>query len=228
MALDFGKLKTLILAYVKRSEESLIKDGVNTLEVAINNAQLAIQRDHDFNWQRAQIYVDCSPIGNILTGAKKAVDDSVVVVKRVVKAYTYDSGFGQLVPIEFRSKDTHAHDIYVQTRLGAIPVEATGEAQKVVQQGQDVWLYPMPEGGSTRVYFDAVIYLDELVEDTDTNFLLVYARDFLMYHAIVELNFFLKDDERYQVSQTLLTRARKSLLDWDNTLVTFTDAELDL
>lgn len=226
MALNFAKLKTLILAYVKRTEASVVKDDVNTVEIAVNNAMLAIQRDHDFNWLHKQIYVDCDPIGNVLTGAKLSLDDTSVKVKRLLKAYLKEPNSDQLQPIDFQSQATHAHDVHKAQKLG-LSRSQSGEPARLVQQGQNIWLYPRPTA-ATRVYFDAVVYLAELDGDSDTNFLLEYARDYLMYSSIIELNFFIKEDERYQISQTQLSRARKSLLNWDNTLVTFTDGELDL
>jgi hypothetical protein len=98
---------------------------------------------------------------------------------------------------------------------------------KVVHEGQKVFMSPRPEGAHD-LYFYAVKWMPRLVKDDDTNFLLEYAFDFLMYRSILELNFFIKEEERFQVTQKMLDESWNSVIAWDSHLISPTETEIEL
>jgi hypothetical protein len=69
----------------------------------------------------------------------------------------------------------------------------------------------------------------EVITKVATDFLLENCNDFMLYRSVVELNFFLKDDSRVQISQSKMSEVWESVLSWDNSLVenTAEDANLD-
>jgi hypothetical protein len=97
----------------------------------------------------------------------------------------------------------------------------------VIHQGQYIYASPQPADAPYTLWFEAVKWLPRLTNDLDTNFLFTYGFDFLMYRSIVELNFFIKEDERFQVSAKLLEDAWGSLMQWDASLVSPTETEID-
>lgn len=60
-------------------------------------------------------------------------------------------------------------------------------------------------------------------EDTDStvtcDWLLEFGSDFLLYRAISELNVFLKEDDRLNISQSKMTEAWINLTAWDSTMI---------
>lgn len=70
--------------------------------------------------------------------------------------------------------------------------------------------------------------MPRLVKEQDTNFLLDYGFDYIMYRSIVELNFFIKEDERFQVNTSMVSDTWNSLLAWDASLISPTETEIEL
>jgi hypothetical protein len=64
---------------------------------------------------------------------------------------------------------------------------------------------------------------------TQTNFLIENCFDFLMYRSIFELNFFLKEDERVAISDSMLQLTWQNVVAWNETVVrnSTTDAKLN-
>lgn len=62
-----------------------------------------------------------------------------------------------------------------------------------------------------------------------TNFLIDNCFDFLMYRSIFELNFFLKEDERVVISDSVLQQTWQNVVAWNETVVrnSTTDAKLN-
>jgi hypothetical protein len=98
----------------------------------------------------------------------------------------------------------------------------------VVHHGTQIYLSPYPTDETYTLYFEAVKLLPRVVRPEDTNFLFDYAFDFLQYRSIIELNSWIKEDERYAVSQGMMKNCWDSVLSWDSYLVSATDSELDL
>jgi hypothetical protein len=70
--------------------------------------------------------------------------------------------------------------------------------------------------------------MPRLTRPEHSNFLFDYGFDWLMYRSIVELNFFIKEDERFSVSAKMLDEAWRSLTAWDTSLVSPTETEIEL
>lgn len=83
-----------------------------------------------------------------------------------------------------------------------------------------------------NVYFDGIRWLEDF-GDTDwcqshQQFLLDYCFDILLYRSIMELNFFLKEDERVNVSNAQWTTAWNNVINWNATIFgNTTDVSLD-
>lgn len=67
------------------------------------------------------------------------------------------------------------------------------------------------------------------LQGSQTNFLIEHCFDFLMYRSIVELNFFLKEDERVVISDAMLEKTWQNVVAWNETVVrnATTDAKLN-
>jgi hypothetical protein len=62
----------------------------------------------------------------------------------------------------------------------------------------------------------------------EEDFLLESCFDWLMYRAIWELNFYVKEDERVQLSQTLITDAWNAMRSWNENLISQSTDDVDL
>lgn len=219
---NFGTLKEVVLACVTRANTSFQAGTSNFADVAINNALIYAQRRANFEWCKGTVSIMCNPKGSILS----AVDDAgqPVVIKNIIKC------FGQVEPtghkdlaVPYLSRVSQIGESGQENRTGT----PARHGECVIHQGQIVYASPAVSGPYT-LWFEAVKWMPRLVFDTDTNFLFTYGFDFLMYRSIVELNFFIKEDERFNVSAKLLEDAWNSLVQWDASLVSPTETEINI
>lgn len=83
-----------------------------------------------------------------------------------------------------------------------------------------------------NVYFDGYRWLEDFDEtagcEPHQQFLLDYCSDLLFYRAIMELNFFLKEDERVSISNAAWNTAWSNVVQWNATIFgNTTDVSLD-
>lgn len=218
---NFGELKQTVLGCVSRLNSSFQTGTTNFVDVAINNALIFTQRQHDFEWNKAVVKIVCAPVGNVSIAVTEA--GVACKVKRIIKA------FGSVQPtrgldrsLPYLSRQSMISDVTGLHKTQNQPCDPA-----VVHDGQDVFLLT-PPSTNYDLWFYAVKWLPRLASTTDTNFLFEYGFDFLMYRTLQELNFYLKEDERFPINKQLLSEAWSSLVDWDTSLLSPTETEIDL
>ena len=218
----FGDIKQAVLGYVTRAQSSFQAGSQNMVPIAVNNAIMKAQRQHDFEWCKGVFSVECKPVG-LVSNARNELGQTVLA-KRVIKA------FGTVQPTGHNDKS-----IPYLSRTSAI-ADATSLSKNagmtmctpaVIHDGLKVYVTPEPSKAYVA-YFYGVLWLPKLVSDVDTNFLLDFGFDYLLYSALLELNFFIKEDERFNISKSMLAESWSTLLDWDSSLVSPTETEIEL
>lgn len=216
----FSELRDIALGCVSRAHSSFQAGVTNLADIAVNNALIYTQRNWDFEWNKGEVSIACSPKGSVLT----AVDSngSPTQVKRIIKA------FGTTIPTGHNDKEIPYLSRGSQVKDDSGPGQCVSSVARVIHEGPVVYLTPEPEQSEHTLYFYAVKWLPRLVKPTDTNFLLLYGFDYLMYRTVMELNFFIKEDERFNVTAGMLRDSWQSLINWDTSLVSPTENELEL
>lgn len=218
---DFHEIRQAVLACVSRAAGSFAAGSTNFVDTAINNAIIYAQRNRDFEWNKGLVTVDCNPRGSILSA--KDEFGKAVKIKRIVKAFGKDNpGIDYHKSIPYISRTSQITDDTDRENRGYAVT-----CPRVVHDGQLVYFSPVPTDPYT-LYLYAVKWLPRLVKNEDTNFILEYGYDFVLYRSIVELNHFIKEDERFPVSKTLLNEAWQSFVDWDANLISPTETEIEL
>lgn len=83
--------------------------------------------------------------------------------------------------------------------------------------GMSFGLHPKPTSDRKLKLF-LTVGLPKLVLDSDTNFLLEHAWDYISLAALQRLNIFLKEDERLNVTASQLSILWQSVVNWDTSL----------
>lgn len=237
---DFGTLKEVVLGCVTRAGSSFQTGGTNMVGVAINNAIIYAQRKANLEWCKGTVSIDCNPNGSIMVA--KDENGFPVFVKNIIKSFGLVQPTGHKdVSVPYLSRvsqiieSTQERELYRSQRDCTTPNQSwvlmnaniARFGPCVIHQGQKIYCTPQPPTLPYTLWFEAVKWLPRLVNDLDTNFLLVYGFDFLMYRSIIELNFFIKEDERFQVNAKILDDAWSSFIQWDSSLVSPTETEID-
>lgn len=66
------------------------------------------------------------------------------------------------------------------------------------------------------------------VPQTQTNFLLDYCFDYMLFRSIWELNYFLKEDARVQLSDVMMKEIWDNVIKWNNTIIANSTDDNDL
>jgi hypothetical protein len=71
-------------------------------------------------------------------------------------------------------------------------------------------------GGAAKLL--AYTWLPQYSADSDTDFLTEHASTWLIYSSLGHLNFYLKEDQRVQLSTAILSTAWQAVITWNETL----------
>lgn len=217
---NYGEIKQAVLGCVTRQNASFQSGQVNLVDIAVNNAVIYAQRQKDFEWCKGLVSIDCNPKGSLMN----AKDESglAVKLKRIVKAYGINQPTGHdETSIRYLSRASQTADNTGMALSGNRPCSPS-----VIHDGMSVYITPQQIGPHV-LWFYAVKWLPRFIKDSDTNFFLEYGFDYIMYRSLVELNFYLKEDERFPINKTLLSDTWESLSTWDNSLVSPTETEIN-
>lgn len=208
--MNFGEMKAAVLAFVKRTQTSFNIGGQDILSLAVNQARLYSERLYDFEHSRVAAKVDVPPDGVDITAA--TLTNGSPVSLKTIKAALVSDEENRLVPIRTISRADH----HVVSLLSGGPSQLS-----LAQFGTTLYLTPRP-ANTVTVFLDAIRWLKPYVEDTDTDFLLTYCHDYMLFRTIEMLNFFLKEDARIPISRGLLDAAWKSVRVWDSNILSGT------
>jgi hypothetical protein len=237
--MEISEFKTIVAAYANRELASFVQGvpAVDLLLRATNNAKKWAQRQLDFELARDSVVVQVDAVnGGLLTEAVLQSDTSTVaVINRIERAYLQYSSGGYR-PIDFMTKARWAS---VNKRrwecagTGNDPLNeralptSVNYPQAIVQQGQVLFFSPIPtgavEGTTLTIALDVIRWLPDYSDANTTDFFLEHCADWLMYRTLRELNFFLKDGQRVQVTDQLVNESWTSVVEWNGSINNFTD-----
>ncbi len=221
--MNLSEMRDAVLGCVSRKASSMTSGTVNLADLSINNALIYLQRKCDFEWNKMEVKLRCNPMGN-LSNCKDS-EGNLVMVKRIIKAFGTNkpTGHGD-ISVPYLSRASQIADDTGARKIGC----GCGSGQIVVHSGASVYVSPNPSTAPYDLYMFAVRWLPRLVKDDDTNFLMEYGSDFIMYKAVELLNFHVKEDERFAITTRLLSDSLNSILQWDATHVSPTETEIEL
>lgn len=230
---------------MNRTEASFVVNSYDILERAIHKARLWAERKHSFEKSKMSVNVPNVSLtaGGLLTAAVNTDDiTESVKVKTVLRAFlTFSDNSGQF-PISVISREAHMERLkrryanattISNAELTSMPIVPADFA--AVRMGDKIYVVP-PNSASYNGSSTITLKLDVVrfqpdyhATDHPTDFFLEDCEDFMLLRSIVELNFFLKEDQRVPISAAALKDSWESVLAWDASLVKTTsdDANLD-
>lgn len=228
--MTFAELVDETLAYTKRpaSDTTIVKSQ-------INKAQLWAQRSHNFEKAKmfiGTVYKASEPENGISLGLGGDLQVKTVLSARIGEGslgYTEGDPLELLTWEEFSNREEKFLSTFGTGTSEVSPtlVTQTDRFSQYVEQNYGVLglinaasylrLFPAPSTTKT-INLYVVHWLPKLVNDNDTNFLLEFGNDVLLYKTLSFFNTFLKADERVELSAALLRDSWHSLLAWDASL----------
>lgn len=220
---------------------------IDLLYNAMNNARLYAERRVDFEYSRVDVKIPVSDplVGGSLDNAVLRSDGVTAVAVKKIRTPFIVFADNQQYPIDLWSRkkwDDKTKRAFESASANLVqnisPQSSTSQwwqvvsmnfAPVLVQTGKVVYVAPqITQGVSYDVCADVLQWLPDYVNGTETDFLLDFSFDWLMYRSIYELNFFLKEDERVQLSMSFVKDAWDAMVMWNNELIAANVDDVDL
>ena len=226
--MQFSVIKNLIAAYLKQiSLTPFTVNGVDTLAVAINNARRAAERLHDFKYAETTATLAIDSTGTAIGSATVSGGGTIKRIRHVSLPLTG----GDYLPIEFMTEEDYISRIRRQTgRTAYVPLQTLAQCgvtfpnPVAYQLGQSIFLAPASQiTFPITVKLDVVQFMPDYSGDTDHDFFLDQASEYLQWKAIVEGNKYWKEFVTRQEGnvgepEEYAQAALASLLEWDASL----------
>lgn len=237
-----AQLKTAVAGFMQRDPSVFIRGtGVSQVDVlllAMNNARLYAERLVDFELAKDQVdFPDVSLTDGVdmstavLHGTTTPAD-----VKKIVVPYL-PLADGTNYPVDLWTKRAWS-DKLKRRYESARPTDTSDYAQLteapfvVIQNGTTLMVAPADTTAFPSSTFtlsaDCYLWLPTYVTGTESDFLLDKCFDWMLFYCVSQLNFFLKEDERVQLSAAILKDTWDALVNWNNTLMTANTDDIDL
>jgi hypothetical protein len=250
MATTLGNLKSAIAAYGTRKVTDFVQDvglgSTDSLLRAINNSKNYAQRAIEFFLAGSYLQVDnvSQTTGGSLTSAYVVGDGTktAVGIRSIKHVYLQFPNSQGVFPIRMTSRNAYAERqkrryAGVQSQLQAQQLTNYGNLQSqdfsFIQQGQTFYIAsPCDDAfggsGTFSVNLDVIKWLPDFSADADTSFLFDYCFDWLMFRSMWELNYFLKEDERFPVTSKMLDEYWNNIIQWNATVIGSNVDDVDL
>lgn len=242
----FAEMKAQVAAYMQRSPTSFVhtygSTTVDLLGKAVNQARKWMELERNFEMCRVQCELDVDLENGTDIGDMTLLDGvTAVSVKALAKAFLpiTDSTEGWF-PIDIITREKHVERVarYYSKVTNLADVSKTYTELvpyfAVVRMGDLIYLTPadttvLNNLDPVTVRFDAYKWLADYSADGDTDFLLTHCETYMLLRSAYQLNFFLKDDQRINISNAVMDKEWHSVVAWDSNLVVCdtSDANLD-
>ena len=160
------------------------------ITVAANNARKYAEMSHDFSANRMTGFATLSP-GTALSLDSVAIDTTDTPATRSFKTlnavYIRNSTEGTLVPVKVVARQTQMVGMFKRQDLETPSWDSTTYA---VVNGRLVTLDPLAE--ATEIAIDGNVWMEDYVDDSDTDWMLEHGFEFMMWQCIIELNHMLQ------------------------------------
>jgi hypothetical protein len=196
------------------------------VKTEINKAQMWIQRKHAFKMTERLVQV-LYPASSLMVNVDEACEGSIRNLLSVQQLAQSTDRTGTMLNLESYAglmKDRKQYQLSREPLDRDIwPNSAEPDhtehvsrvhGYSVFQLGANIGLYPTPSV-DVHLLVNLHIWLPELEDDEDTNFLLDYGYDVLHWRALSRLAVYFKDDSRLEPVGALFADAWEALMSWD-------------
>jgi len=228
----YQELRDAVLTYLQvptGSESEFMRGTTDMILVAANNAMRSGQKRHDFNFLAGSVQVSVDPDTGADWTSLTSIGTKLRRIETVFRVQT-----AGLSPIRWTTRQTLANEILRSNDRSVsrewYPTDATEYVTETMAlvEGNKIYLHPKPDAATT-LEIQGYTWLNDLSDSltdgllSDTNFMLEYGFDWVMWQTLVELNYYTKQFVARQEGNLppptqMAERAWLDLVQWDDTL----------
>lgn len=243
--MTFGEFKVLAAAFMQRDPAAFVYGEIDYLARAVNMARKSSERRRDFEMSRTQAQLSVSlTTGAALSGAVLTSNGTTAVsIKTILKGWVPDVNGNLYYPIRVISRTKYVamvgralanHD-FERAPATDNYLEFVPSSPFLVREAESVFLAPASTtayGNPTAVVvkMDVIKWLDDYVDDTDTDYFLEHCEEYMLLKTASLLQPFVKEDIRMPLLVAQLNESWKTVVSWDSQLIgagSDDDAKLD-
>lgn len=252
MANTVNMLKLAIAGFMQRDPGVFVRgEQPNTVDLllqACNNARLYAERRIDFELSKCDVTIADVSLTNGGSLEDAVLKDSnpaeAVRVKKIITPYLPLADAGDVYPVDLISRKSWDENVKRRFSLASpkdrIDLATFTTAPFVlVQDGNLIFVTPADTSqfdSTFTVSANVVRWLDAYVQgdvnmtaQSDQNdFLLDNCFDWMLFYGITQLNFYLKEDQRVQLSSSMLKDTWDSMVTWNNELIKASSDDVNL
>ncbi len=236
-----AQLKNAIAGYMQRLPSVFVRgtvpDQIDLLLVAMNNARLYAERLIDFELSKSTVDFPETTLteGTELENAVLHGTTTPAEVKKVTVPYL-PLADGTYYPVDLWTKRTWSDRIKRRFE-SAKPTDSSDFAQitevpfTVIQHGTTLFVVPADTTAVQSPFTlsaDCFLWLPDYVDGTETDFLINHCFDWMMFYSVHQLNFYLKEDERVALAQSVLNDTWAAVVRWNDELHKANTDDVDL
>lgn len=228
-----SQLRTSVAGFMQRDPSVFVRgtgiDAVDLLYLVMNNARLYAERLVDLELSRREVqFANVSLTDGVFMGqATLKGTDIPVRVKKIITPWL-PLADGNYYPIDLWTKRAWSEKLKRRFE-SARPTDTSDYAEMteapfvLIQNGTKLFVAPADAtafpSNTFTLMADAFVWLPDYVEGNENDFLLDNCFDWMLFYCVSQLNFFLKEDERVQLSASLLKDTWEALVKWNNELM---------
>ena len=226
--MNISAFKQLLASFVQRSPTIFEENGVDKLMLAANHAKSFAQRQLSFELARATVEVSVNKQdGGSLYQAKQLVTGAPVRVRTIERAFL--EGTSGYYPVDVITRNSQIKRLAraIDRSNPDEVIVTTSYPLCVVRFGMNVFVDPWNDdiagGEQMNVRMDVVQWMPDYSDTVVEDFFLVECQDWMLYRSLLELNIFLKEDQRVAIPDALAKESWESVRAWNESLISSQD-----
>lgn len=227
--MTISNFKARIYGFINRTSTLFTTtEGASVDQVlyAMNAARQAAQREHTFELNRGDVFLTTSEVGaNWMTGCKTTPGGgTAVLMQRIDSVYNYSTNvvaagtvYARTSRIDFGNVADFKREVYTDGGAEWFTQTATGRPlfrrKFAYMDGQNLRIVSVDT--ASPVLLNGIKWLDDLAGTEDTDIFMVYFPDWFFWATLIQLNQFLKDDQRINIDASFVGRLWQSVKEMD-------------
>lgn len=235
--MTIANFKARIYGFINRSSTLFTTTesaSIDQVTYAMNDAIVAAQREYAFELNRTDAFLTTSEIGaNWMTGCKTAPDGmTAVLMKRIDSVYNFSTStisagtlYARSSRIDLDTIGAFKRELAVDSGVGLLNANTQQVCRRKFAYVNGVLMHVVSLETSTPVLVNGIKFIDTV---TDNDIFLTYFSDWFFWATLIQLNQFLKDDQRISIDLAFVGKLWQAVKEMDGQIANAGDsASLD-
>jgi hypothetical protein len=240
--MTIANFKARIYGFINRASTVFTTSDTASIDhvlAAMNDARRAAQKEYAFELCRADVFLTTSEVGaNWMTGCKTTPDGgTAALMKRIDSVWNYSTNtipagtaYIRTTRIDFGHVNDFRREVGVDGGSEFSSQTATGiqifRRKFAYMNGQNLCVVSVDT--AAPLLLNGIKFLDDLTGNEDTDIFMVYFADWFFWATLIQLNQYLKDDQRLNIDASFVGRLWQAVKEMDGQIANSGDnATLD-